>query len=130
MSRENVAVARRGLTHLLETGEVLWDLLAVDVEIYDHDTPDQGGYQGHQGFEQWLADWGAAWAGWSLDVHEFIDAGERVVALVRMTATGRGSGVEVNRADAIIYTVRDGRIVRIDYYNDPDEALKAVGLAG
>jgi ketosteroid isomerase-like protein len=129
MSQENVEIVRRGLTRLLETGEVLWDLLAVDLDVYDHDTPDQGGYKGHKGFEHWLADWGAAWGEWSLDPEEFIDAGERVLALVRMTATGRGSGIEVSRADAIVYTVRDGRIARIDYYNDRDEARQAAGLA-
>jgi len=33
------------------------------VLVYDHDTPDQDQYEGHEGVSRWLADWGAAWGG-------------------------------------------------------------------
>jgi ketosteroid isomerase-like protein len=48
----------------------------------------------------------------------------------RMKATGVSSGVAVERQDAMVLTVRDGKVVRLDYYNNRDEALEAVGLAG
>ena len=99
-----------------------------DVEIYDHDTPDQGVYRGHAGVASWLEEWGAAWAAWSIEPEEFIDAGDSVVILIRMTAEGRGSGIEVDRRDALVYEICDGLIKRVHYYNDRDEALKAVGL--
>jgi ketosteroid isomerase-like protein len=60
---------------------------------------------------------------------EFLDAGERVVAFILQKATGQGSGVALERHDAMVFEVRDGRIVRLDYYNNRDQALKAVGLA-
>jgi ketosteroid isomerase-like protein len=28
----------------------------------------------------------------------------------------------------LIWTLRDGRVTRVEMYSDPDEALKAVGL--
>jgi hypothetical protein len=34
----------------------------------------------------------------------------------------------VDRQDAIVYQLRDGKIGRLDYYNNRDQALKAVGL--
>jgi len=40
------------------------------------------------------------------------------------------SGVSIERRDAMVCQVRDGQIVRLDYYNNPDEALKAVGIEG
>jgi ketosteroid isomerase-like protein len=46
-----------------------------------------------------------------------------------MHATGRGSGVELERRDAIVYTFRAGKIVRLDYYNKREQALEAVGLS-
>jgi len=46
-----------------------------------------------------------------------------------MRTTGRGSGIEVTRQDALVYRLRDGKIVRGDYYNDRDQALQAVGQA-
>jgi ketosteroid isomerase-like protein len=46
-----------------------------------------------------------------------------------MRATGRGSGVSVERKDAIVSTFQDGKITRIDWYNDQAQALEAAGLS-
>ncbi|MEA2208185.1 MAG: hypothetical protein QOF54_662 [Solirubrobacteraceae bacterium] len=122
-------LAQRVLGHLVTTGELLWDAADPEIEIHDHDTPDQGDYRGHEGLTRWLEEWGAAWAEWSIEPVEFIDAGDSVVIFIRMRAQGRGSGIEVDRPDALVYEIRDGIIRRIDYYNDRSEALKAVGAA-
>ena len=128
MSRENVEVVQRGLEHFSATGEVLWDLVDPEIEVHDHDSPDQGSYRGHAGFTRWLEDWGAAWADWSVEPQEFIDAGESVVVVLRMKAEGRGSGINIDRQDAEVFAVRNGKIVRVDYYNNKRQALEAVGL--
>jgi len=45
------------------------------------------------------------------------------------TARGRGSGVELDtRTYATIWTLRDGRVTRVQVGFGPEEALKAVGL--
>src|SRR5690348_3535985 len=98
------------------------------LEVFDHDTPDQGAYHGYEGALRWLEEWGTAWAEWSIAPEDFIDAGDSVVIFIRMRAEGRGSGIELDRQDALVYEVRNGLITRIDYYNDRNEALKAVGL--
>jgi uncharacterized protein len=128
MSQENVDMVRAGWGRYSGTGEPPWDLIAESVEVHDHDTPDQGDYRGHEGLARWLEDWGAAWAEWSLTADEFIDAGDSVVIFVRMKAEGRGSGLELDRQDALVYEVSAGLITRVDYYNERAEALKAVGL--
>ena len=46
MSRENVEIVKRGLESYFATGEVPWALFDEDVEVHDHDTPDQGDYRG------------------------------------------------------------------------------------
>jgi len=129
MSQENVEIVQRGLERYFATGELPWDLFDQGVEVEDHDTIDQGTYQGHAGLRRWLEDWGAAWAEWSIEPEQLIDAGDSVVVFIRMKTTGRGSGLEVDRADAQVYKLREGRIVRLEYFNDRAEALKAVGLA-
>jgi ketosteroid isomerase-like protein len=64
-----------------------------------------------------------------MDVEEVIEAGESgVVALIRIGVTGRESGISVEREDAVVYEVRDGLIVQVDYYNDRAVALAAAGL--
>jgi ketosteroid isomerase-like protein len=64
-----------------------------------------------------------------MEPEEFIDADDdHVILVLRLKATGRGSGVNVERQDAMVFTVRDGKAVRIDYYNSKQQGLKAVGL--
>ena len=53
---------------------------------------------------------------------------ERVLAFVRVRATGRGSGVEVDISPAHEFTIRAGLIVRFKAYGDRAEALEAAGL--
>lgn len=56
--------------------------------------------------------------------------GERVLVEARVRGRGRGSGIEVDHLYGQIYTVRDGLIVHIDSYTDPDEAAAAFSGAG
>ena len=61
-------------------------------------------------------------------VRRGFDVGDRVVSLFRMRAVGAGSGAVVERGDGIVWTFRDDKLFRVDYFNDQDEALEAVGL--
>jgi ketosteroid isomerase-like protein len=129
VSRENVEMIADALGRFAMTGEPAWDLIAEDVEVYDHDIMDASDYRGHAGFGRWLQDWSAAWSEYSVEPEEFLDAGERVVALIRQRTTGGGSGVALEREDAMVFGMRDGKIARVDYYNDRAEAIKDAGLA-
>ena len=127
MSEENVEIARRAFERFLTTGPP-WDMLDEDIDVHDYDTPDQGTYRGHTGYGRWLKDWGAAWADWTMEPQDYIDAGDQVVVVFLMKATGRDSGVAVERQDAMVARMRNGKIVSLDYYNNKRQALKAVGL--
>jgi len=128
MSQQNVEVVQRVLEHFMATGEPDWGTLDEEFEVSDHDTPDQGDYRGHEGFGRWLEEWGAAWANWSFEPEEFIDAGDRIVAVIRMKTEGRDSGIETERQDAMVITMRDSQWLRVDYYNNREQALESVGL--
>ena len=128
MSQENVELAQKAFAHFEEVAAPDWSLLDEEIEIYDHDLIDAGPYRGHQGYVRWLQDWLDAWSDSSMESEEFIDAGDRVVAVLRMRATGRVSGITVERQDAMVYGTRGGAVVRIDYFNTKQQALKVVGL--
>jgi ketosteroid isomerase-like protein len=115
--------------HFLTTGELPWELVHEEVEVHDHDTPDQGAYRGHAGVERWLRDWSDAWAEWNIEPQEFIDTDDIVVVVVRMHAKGLGSGVELDRQDALVYRFRDDKIASVDYYNSKEQAFGAAGLS-
>ena len=129
MAQENVEMVKRFWEEYLTTGEVPWDMVHESGEVHDHDSPDQGTYRGHAGVARWLQDWGAAWSEWSSEPEQFIEAGDSVVVVVRMKAKGAGSGLELDRQDAVVYRFRDDKIVRTDYYNSKTQALEAVGLS-
>jgi ketosteroid isomerase-like protein len=131
MSQDHVELAGRAVEHFMQTGEHTWELIDEKVEVHDHDILDAREYRGHAGWARWFEDWGAAWAEYSVEPKEFIDADDdRVILVFLLYATGRGSGVEVKRQDAMVITVRDGKIVLVDYYNSKQQALESVGLAG
>jgi ketosteroid isomerase-like protein len=128
MSQENVELVRSAAEHFQRTGEPMWEMLHPEIEIHDHDIPDAGDYRGADGFRAWVADWADAWESFSIEPGEYIDAGSQVVEVVRLSARGKGSGVPLERVDAMVWSLRDGRAVRLDYYASRTEALEAVGL--
>jgi hypothetical protein len=86
-------------------------------------------YTGLDGFrESWL-DWLAPYAEYRTEVEEAIDCGERVLLLQSSSGRLEGSTKEVKLAPAVVYTVRDGKIARVEPYADRAEALNAVGLS-
>jgi ketosteroid isomerase-like protein len=128
MSEANVELVRITTEQFLTTGELRSEWLDHKIEVVDHDIPDAGTYIGHEGFARWLADWDEPWESYTVDIERYVDGGERVVILLLLTAKGKGSGAEVQRHDAMVWTVRDGKAVRLDYYNDQSQALAAAGV--
>jgi ketosteroid isomerase-like protein len=131
MSQENVKIVRRSYDAYLR-GDLESSLADVDpeIEVYDHDIPESGEYRGFDGLLRWQADWESSWESWRWDPEEFIEAGERVVAVLRVHARGRQSGIDIERVDGAVWTFRDGKCVRLDYYGSRDQALEAAGLSG
>jgi ketosteroid isomerase-like protein len=127
MSQENVALVEESLEHFGTTGEPAWELLDEQVEVHDHDIMDAGEYRGHEGFGRWLEDWASAWAEFTMEPEEYVDAGERVVAVIRQKTVGKGSGLALERQDAMVFTLRERKVVRVDYYNSREQAFRAMG---
>ena len=128
MSQENVEIIRRSLEYFKRTGEWLWEVIDPEIQIRDHDVPDGDVFHGHAGWLKWENTFDSAWERVSIEPEEYIDAGaDKVVLLHRLAAQGRG-GISLERQDGIVYVLRDGKIIRMDYYGSRVEALEAVGL--
>ena len=84
-------------------------------------------YQGFDGFVRFAEQVGEAWAEFRMEPEEVFERGEIVVVLVRAVGKGRGSGVEVDDAVAMVAEVRDGLIALLKVEPDREAALRLVG---
>lgn len=70
----------------------------------------------------------AVFEDWHTEDERYLDAGDgEVVLAYRIVGRGKGSGVPVDRELAILWTVRDGKVLGGKVYHDPEEALEAAG---
>jgi ketosteroid isomerase-like protein len=132
MSQENVEVVR-GLTKALNAR----DLDRYYVEFFDPEVewrtsvedPDAAVHRGRQAYRRYLEQWIESFDGLRADVEECIDVGDdRVFTWSRFSGRGRTSGVPADWYLAIIFTIRDGRVVLGEEYFDRAEALEAAGV--
>jgi ketosteroid isomerase-like protein len=137
MSEENVEIVRRLWEELqagLERGDPgEWfdpEAVADDFEwIVSTPLDGRSVWRGREGFVEFMLTWTEQFDDWSIRVERWIDAGEdRVVALTRQTATGKGSRVPVELNLGQVWEFEAGRVARAWGYLDHKEALEAAGL--
>jgi len=130
MSQENVELVRRA-HEALNDGDMDALVALCDVE-FRLDMSDRvfnpAVYEGHAGIVRFYSEVRDVWASYLWQPEELVQTGENVVALLRSGGRGRGSGVEVERQTAMVWTVRDGRAMALRFFRDRDEALEAVRL--
>ncbi len=123
MSRENVELVRRGY-EAYDKGDLDAVLATFHPEIEWKQVEQPEPAHGHQGVL-------SAWNEWSepfeedlrAEVQELIDAGDDVIAVVRHRGSGRHSGVKIDMRTYLVYTVENGRVVRMIEYLTKEEAL-------
>jgi ketosteroid isomerase-like protein len=130
MRGENVGIVRRA-HEALNAGDID-ALVALCDEGFRLDMSDRifnpAVYEGHDGIRRFYSEVRDVWESYVWEPEELIEAGAAVVALVRSTGRGRGSGVEVDRQTAMVWSVREGQAIALRFFRDRGEALK--GAAG
>ena len=61
---------------------------------------------------------------------DLIDVDDKVVVLVRWVGRGKASGAQGEISMAMIWTVREQAIMRVEFFLDRAQALAAAGLSG
>lgn len=130
MPSANAELIRRGY-EAWNRGDVEGVLTFLDPEIewhgYTH-LPESGALADREEVRAWLERFLDAWEQLDIDVTELIEAGDKVVALVRFRGRGKGSGVQVEGGvDAHVWTVRNGQIAAVKLYQGTREGLEVVG---
>lgn len=88
-------------------------------------------YRGHEGVRAYWRAWLTAWEPLKIFDYELRDAGESVVALISgQVNRGRHSGIEVEvEPYALVFTLRDRKVIRWAFHSDQGEAIEAAGLS-
>jgi ketosteroid isomerase-like protein len=137
MSEENIEVVRRlfaafqsvgvgDLEHRLDEVREIFDP-EVEWVAAPHSLLASEEYRGYDGVRRFWTQFLSAWDEYGVEVEELIDAGDQVVAAMRLS--GRTNELEVDEARSSLLTLRDGRIVRIEPFASKDAALEAAGLS-
>jgi ketosteroid isomerase-like protein len=85
-------------------------------------------HAGVEGFRQMWLDWLEPWTSYHASADELIDAGDCVVVLARDRGRRDDTDAEVELISGSVWEVRDGKIVRVQFYGSRDEALEAAGV--
>ncbi len=84
--------------------------------------------RGPEGFRQIWGEWMTAFESFRIEIGEVIDAGDKVVTMVRQVGRTKTGGVEIEAPAAALWTVCDGRVTRVEFHADRSEALRRAGL--
>jgi ketosteroid isomerase-like protein len=125
MSQENVEVVR-GLFARLDSQD--WEAALGVFDPAVEWSPTEGTFHGLEGVVSSLAEWLEPWEDHHIEAEEFTQAGDRVLAVIHLTGRGARSGMEVDQRFFQVYTLRDGKIIRMVEFVRRAEALEAAGL--
>jgi ketosteroid isomerase-like protein len=128
VSEENVELVRRVYTDWARGDFSDSGVFHPDVEFEMVDWPEGSSARG---LAEMQRAWRAALSAWEklrAEPSDFIDGGDRVVALTRVWARGKGSGIDVSADTATVWTIDAGRVVRLALYWDPEKAFEAAEL--
>jgi ketosteroid isomerase-like protein len=138
MSQENVELVRRLLDMFAKRDhEAVFAFYDPDIEWDATAAPDFGAvddlsgiYRGHEGVRTYWRRWLQAWENIEFELQDVVDAGDEVVALIcNQRQWGRHSGLVTEMPPyGLVFTIRDGKVVRWRSYPSQESALEAAGL--
>jgi ketosteroid isomerase-like protein len=132
MSEENVETVRKALAAFdrgLDQVAKYW-YHDIDWRAIEGAPDDVGVFRGRDALRRYYEDWYATFDALRADAEELIDAGgDRVVAVLRVVGQVKGSDAQVDMRVAVVYTVRDGLIIRGREYATREQALQAASAS-
>jgi ketosteroid isomerase-like protein len=119
----------RELTRLWNAGDT-----AGAIELYAEDAvtqtgpswPEQATSRGRDEIRAGMEEWQATWETTRVEVESLDEVGpDQVVAVGAWHIRGRASGIEGKMPLFILFTIRDGRVARLEWFEDRDTAVAA-----
>lgn len=130
MSTRNVEIVQRGIDAFNERG-VEGIIPLVDPEFEATTPPDLASepdtYRGHDGVRRWFDSFDEVMDEIRWDAHGFQQVGDRVVVEFTLRARGKTTGLAFGQDAVMVWTLRDGKAIRVELFQALDEALAAAG---
>ena len=136
MSEENIELVRRLYAELASesstqeferrlTDEALGRFLDPEIEWVpvSHSLQAVDSYRGFDGVRRFWGEFLSVWETYSVELLSLSGAGDRVAVVVRIV--GRTHELEVEETRSSLLTIRDGRVVHVQSFADPEGAVEA-----
>ena len=124
MSRENVEVVR-SIHDAWLSGERGERWMSDDIEYVNPDyAVEPGTARGPDVFQRVFE----IWEDFRFEPEQFLEADPEDVVVIGTAHTGASSAIAMHDRVAYVWTIRDGRAVRFQWFVDVNEALLAAGL--
>jgi uncharacterized protein len=91
-------------------------------------SPLAGTYRGREEVRRYIEEWLDTFDGVRLGIERLMELEDRVLVVVRGSARGKASGVEVRNHFCQLWTISEGVPARMHEYATSEEALEAAGL--
>jgi ketosteroid isomerase-like protein len=132
MSQENVELVL-AVVEAFNSGEVARIIAVTDDQLEIVVPPglsaEPDTYRGPEGVRRYMQAFQEVMSDVHFRAERVWHGGEAVVVDVRVTARGKQTGIPVEQRAAQVWTLRDGKALRIRAYASLAEALESVGLA-
>ena len=132
MSQENIETVRRGV-EAFNSGDIgrILELVHADFEavVPPELSTEPDTYRGHDGVRRYFESFQDVMDEIRYEPERFWDLGDSVVVEMRVTAKGRQTAITVEQQIAQVWTIRDGKVLRVHTYPSLPDAVEAVGIA-
>ena len=95
--------------------------------VVDDEIPDAGTYEGLEGLRRYTRGFLDAWESLTIAAESLEEGGDAVLARVRQEGVGKDSGAAVTLNYFHVWTLRDGRVIRLESILREDRARAALG---
>ena len=132
MSKNDNVEVLRDAYEALNDGDIERALAVLDedAEWSEHsDLPEAGTYRGREAIRTFLERFLESWQDFDQELEEIIAGDPCVLIMLHSRVRGKGSGIAVEAQYAHLWTMEEGRGVRVDAYFDREEGLRALRAA-
>jgi hypothetical protein len=132
VTEANVTTLRAGY-EALNRGDLSEVMALIDDDITFEPGPlspdSDADARGRARFEALVRSWMDAFDEFRIEPLDVAEEGDKLIAAVRQSGRGRGSGVDIAVEIAHVWTVRDGRAIRLESYPSVTAARDALGTS-